>query len=320
MTRRAALRLNFAKKVALAVAGITALVLPITVGIMNAPRLRAQSVAAGSPKFEVASIRPGCPGSEGTNGPPVSWIDRGIPGRLSFCFTLVNLIDSAYFHYAGGHVNPSMIRPPHIGDPSWFESEKYMLNAKADGNASQAMMRGPMLQALLEERFKLKVHWETRQVPVYELTAGKGGPKLQPFKEGSCIPPDFTQLSGAPKPGQLCRNGNARKGSNGIVDWRGLSLDQFAEWVLIGVVDRPVIDKTGIAGKFNFHLEFVPDQATRAFLPGGELDHGQVGPSDDPVGPTIFSAIQEQLGLKLVPAKGPREFLVIDHVERPSEN
>jgi len=103
------------------------------------------------------------------------------------------------------------------------------------------------------------------------------------------------------------------------VDWRGVSLDQFAN-VLITVVDRPVVDKTGIAGKFNFHLEFVPDQATRAFLPGGELDHGQIGPSDDPVGPTIFSAIQEQLGLKLVPAKGPREFLVIDHVERPSAN
>ena len=283
--------------------------------------MRAQSPAAAAPKFEVASIRPGCPGSEGPNGPPASWIDRATPGRLSFCAILVNLIDFAYFHYAGGHVNPSPIRPRHIGDPSWFESDKYMLNAKAEGNASQAMMRGPMLQALLEERFKLKVHWETRQVPVYELTVGKGGPKLQPFKEGSCIPLDFTQFYAAPKPvANPCRNGNTRKGSNGTVDWRGLSLDQFANWVLIGVVDRPVIDKTGIAGKFNFHLEFVPDSATPAFLPGGELDHGQVGPSDDPVGPTIFSAIQEQLGLKLVSAKGPEEVLVIDHVERPSAN
>lgn len=289
--------------------------------LTDLPRSLAQSGTAVTPKFEVASIRPGCPGGEGANGPPASWIDRAIPGRLSFCFTLVNLIDSAYFHYAGGHVNPSMIRPPHIGDPSWFESDKYMLNAKADGNASQAMMRGPMLQALLEERFKLKVHWETRQVPVYALTVGKGGSKLQPFKEGSCIPFDFTQFYAAPKPlANPCRNGNARKGSNGIVDWRGLSLDQFAKWVLIGVVDRPVIDKAGIAGKFNFHLEFVPDQATRAFLPDGELDHGRAGLSDDPLGPTIFSAIQEQLGLKLVPTKGPREFLVIDHVERPSAN
>ncbi len=176
-----------------------------------------------------------------------------------------------------------------------------------------------MLQTLLEERFKLKVHWETKEVPVYALTVAKGGPKLQPFKEGSCIPLDFTQIGVAQKPGQPCRNGMTRKGSNGIVDWRGISLDQFAKEVLIGVVDRPVIDKTGIAGKFNFHLEFAPDNATPAFLPGGELDHGQVGPSD-PVGPSIFSAIQEQLGLKLVPAKGPREFLVIDHVERPSGN
>jgi uncharacterized protein (TIGR03435 family) len=182
-----------------------------------------------------------------------------------------------------------------------------------------------MLQALLEERFKLKVHWETKEVPVYALTVAKGGPKLQPFKEGSCYLLDITQLyaptKAAPRPGQPCRNGNSRKGSNGIVDWRGLSVDQFAKQVLIGVVDRPVIDRTGIAGKFSFHLEFAPDQATPHFLPGGALDTGQAGPSDEPVGgPSIFSAIQEQLGLKLVPAKGPRDFLVIDHVERPSEN
>jgi len=195
-----------------------------------------------------------------------------------------------------------------------------MLNAKAEGNPSQEMMRGPMLQALLEERFKLKVHWETREVPVYALTLSKGGPKLQSFKDGSCTPIDFTQAYSMAKIRQPCRNGNSRKGSNGVVDWHGLSLDQFAKWVLVGVVDRPVIDKTGIAGKFNFHLEFGPDQATPEFLPSGSIGNGQVGLSDNSLGPTIFSAIQEQLGLKLVPTKGPREFLVIDHVERPSAN
>jgi uncharacterized protein (TIGR03435 family) len=284
-------------------------------------KAHAQPLApSAGPRFEVASIRRGCPGSEGSNGPPASWIDQRIPGRLSFCAILVNLIDSAYFHYAGGHLNVLPIRPPHIGDPAWFESDKYMLNAKAAGNPSQEMMRGPMLQALLEERFKLKVHWETKEVPVYTLTVAKGGAKLQPFKEGSCFLMDPRQGPPAtPNPGPWCRNGNSRKGSTGVVDWRGLRLDQFAREALIGVVDRPAIDKTGIAGKFNFHLEFAPDQATPAFLPGGALDTGQTGAAD-PVGPSVFSAIQEQLGLKLVPAKGPRDFLVIDHVERPSEN
>ncbi len=99
--------------------------------LTDLPQSLAQSGTAVTPKFEVASIRPGCPGSEGPNGPPASWMDRATPGRLSFCFILKNLINSAYFQYAGGHVNPSMIQPPHIGDPSWFESDKYMLNAKA---------------------------------------------------------------------------------------------------------------------------------------------------------------------------------------------
>jgi len=300
---------------------VSAIVLAVC-GVMLVPQSPAQSAPATTPKFEVASIRKGCPGSEGANGPPASWMDHRIPGRLSFCAILVNLIDSAYYHYAGGHLNPSPIRPPHIGDPSWFESDKYMLNAKAEGNASQEMMRGPMLQALLEERFKLKVHWEAKEVPVYNLTVAKGGPKLQQFKEGSCFLMDPRQGPPAtPNPGPWCSNRISRKGSTAVVDWRGLSLDLFARQVLIGVVDRPVIDKTGIAGKFTFHLEFSPDQATPALLPGGALDNGQAGPATDPVGGrTVFSAIQEQLGLKLVPAKGPRDFLVIDHVERPSEN
>src|SRR5438132_1252131 len=126
-------------KVVLAVIGVAA---PMAI-IHAQPK-----VPAPSTKFEVASIRRGCPGSESSNGPPTSWMDRPTPGKLSFCAILVNLIDSAYFRFAGGHANLSPIRPPHIGDPAWFESDKYMLQAKAEGNASQEIMRGPMLQAL----------------------------------------------------------------------------------------------------------------------------------------------------------------------------
>lgn len=180
-------------------------------GLMFVPQSFAQSSAAVRPRFEIISIRQGCPGGEGPNGPPASWMDRPTPGRLSFCAIFVNLIDDAYFHYAGGHVNPSPIRPPHVGDPSWFESDKYMLNAKAEGNASQEIMRGPMLQALLEERLKLRVHWETREVPVYRLTVAKGGPKLQSFKEGSCIPFNFSHIAAHADPNQTCRNGIAKR-------------------------------------------------------------------------------------------------------------
>src|SRR5438309_11090481 len=102
-----------------------------------------------------------------------------------------------------------------------------------------------------------------------------------------------------------------------VVDAQGSTLTEFSQLLNL-VLDRPVIDKTGITGKFDIHLEFAPDAATPRFLPGGDLA-GQAGPASDPTVPSVFSVIQH-LGLKLEPTDGPREFLVIDHVERPSEN
>ena len=96
-----------------------------------------------------------------------------------------------------------------------------------------------------------------------------------------------------------------------------MRVDEFSRIFLNGALDRPVIDKTGITGRFDFHLEYAPDQATPRFLPGGDVP--DAAPSDPP-GPSIFTAVQAQLGLKLEPAKGPGEFLVIDSVVRPSDN
>ncbi len=314
MTNRAVLRLNLAKKLALAVAAMAALALPIVVGSF------AQSRGA-TLKFDVASIRRGCPGDEGTKGPPSSWIDHPSPGRVSFCFVLESAIQLAYF--TDCQRSPQCFPLTFVaveGISPRLRSDRYMLDAKAEGNPPQEIMRGPMLRALLEDRFKLKVHREVRQVPVYELTVANGGPNLQPLKEGSCIPYGPTKPDASFKPGQLCNNRMDRKGLNEMVEWHGTSLDEFSKTVLTGALDRPVLDKTGITGKFDFHLVFAPDQSTPVFLPGGDMANNPVVPSDDPAGPSIFTAIQEQLGLKLEPAKGPREFLVIDHVERPSEN
>jgi bla regulator protein blaR1 len=309
LTNRLVLRLNFPKKLALAGAAIVALSLPIVVGSF------AQSRGA-APKFDVASIRRGCPGDEGTKGPPFGWIDHPSPGRVSFCFVLQTILEMAYF--TDCHWSPQCFPRTFVpveGSLPWLGSDRYMLDAKAEGNPPQEVMRGPMLRALLEDRFKLKVHREIRQVPVYELTVAKGGPKLKRFEEGSCIP--FDLFKQGPK---TCNQRMDRKGPNEVVAWHGTSLDEFSKTVLTVALDRPVIDKTGIAGKFEFHLVFAPDQSTPILLPGGDMANNPIVPSDDPAGPSIFTAIQEQLGLKLQPAKGPREFLVIDHVERPSEN
>jgi bla regulator protein BlaR1 len=306
MKNRIVCRLNVGKKLVLAVAGIVALALPIVVGILNAPVIRAQSAAVATPKFEVASIR-SCEGG----GPPVPPPPPS-PGRLNVCLPVMSLIMQAYGRFATGRLNPNLVAVSIEGGSAWIKSDSYRVTAKPDGNASEEMMRGPMMQALLEDRFKLKTHRETRDIPVYALTAAKGSLKLQPFKEGSCTPVDLTKPPAPPAPGQtFCDYGVRRgKGSGVTVEAQGRSLDEFSR--LLGVaVDRPVIDKTGIMGTFDIHLDFAPDQGTPQFPVS----------TDEPAGgPSIFTAIQEQLGLKLEPAKGPGEFLVIDHVERPTEN
>jgi len=181
-------------------------------------------------------------------------------------------IQQAYGRFATGHVNPI---PPSFsmeGGPAWINSESYSINAKAEGDQSREMMQGPMMQALLEDRFKLKIHRQSRDVPVYALTVAKGGPKLQPFREGSCTEPDFTKVPVAPAaPGQALCNFmvGIATGPNIKAEAQGRSLDEFSK--LLGLVlDRPVIDRTGISGKFNIHLEFAKDETTPRFLPGGD--------------------------------------------------
>jgi bla regulator protein blaR1 len=287
-------RMNFAKKAALAIAGTAAFLLPLGIGLLNSPRVQAQAPDAPvTPKFEVASIRPCQPGVSGRNSSP---------GRLSHgCEPLTDdfnlgLIQLAYVRFRGGHDNPVRILPVE-GGPQWIHSEMFVIDATAEGHPSVAMMQGPMLQALLEDRFKLKIHRETRQGPVYELTAPKGVSKLKPFQEGSCTP----MLSTAPFPPLPPQAYCQLLISPVSLNAEGSDLTEFSGLLSLKL-DRPVIDKTGIAGKFDIHLRFSLDNAT------------------DSNDPTLFTAVQEQLGLKLVPAKGPIEVLVIDHVERPSEN
>jgi bla regulator protein blaR1 len=319
MRNRSTIGLSPWKGLLLGVAGMSTLIVPLVVGILNAPPVRAQEAADSQPKagrkmsFDVASIRL-CkdePGLMGGGGEPT-------PGRVSTgCAPLADarslgLIQRAYVRFAGGHANPLVIVPIE-GGPAWIHSEFYEINAKADGRPSQEMMEGPMLQALLEDRFKLKIHRETREVPVYLLTVVKAS-KLRPFKEGSCTPNAVTFLPQTLAEGQRpCKAlVAARRGS---VDVEGATILEFSKLLNLAL-DRPVIDKTGLTARFDFHLEFAPDQATPRLVPG---DDGAT--AADPGGaPSIFTALQEQLGLKLQPAKGPGEFLVIDHVERPSEN
>ena len=188
-----------------------------------------------------------------------------------------------------------------LGAPGWLESDRYDIDAivasadiaKLHGlTPEQAML---LLKPLLEDRFKLRAHVESRDVAEFALVLTKSGLRLQQAIPGEAYPnlPDG-------------RNGGAGKVFFGKGDWtgQGISLAQLAQR-LSPQVGRKVVDQTGLAGKYDIHLTFTPNE--------GES-------SDDAVTASIFTALQEQLGLKLEPAKGPVDFLVIDHIERPSEN
>ena len=315
-------RLEFNRKLwLLAVGGIVVSV--SAVGQIAAARsgtdAHTEATPAKLPVFEVVSIRP-CqdPRQHQVPGPGGMYPPRGnsSPGRLrTGCYPLLDdhgmgLIRSAY----------ADTFTPINGGPSWIHSAFYEIDAVAEGSPSVKTMMGPMMQALLEDRFHLKIHHQTGEGPVYFLSVAHGGPKLHPFVEGSCVlrtssPPSALQ------PGQEYCESLMGGGSSASVEDQGVMLDYFSRQ-LLGVLDRPVIDKTGITGRFDIHVQFSREGTKMAGMALREPVEGSASESaPDPSGPpSIFTAIEEQLGLKLQPAKGPVDVIVIDHVERPSAN
>ncbi|HTZ74915.1 MAG TPA: TIGR03435 family protein [Candidatus Aquilonibacter sp.] len=297
-----------------AAVGIAAFAAGALTGMTKPPAVLAQSVAS-TPKFEVASVKP-CqadipPGVRAGGG-------NSSPERLSIqCQTVKGLINIAYVLFADGTANVTA-QIPIEGGPSWINSGRYTIEATTQAPEKIEMMQGPMLQALLEDRFGLRIHREAREVAVYELTVAKGGPKLKPFKKGSCVPMDFLSLSkqeiAALSPDvNYCRNQGTFQDGIITVDSHAMSLDDFCQRTLRDAVDRPIVNKTEISGLFDFHLEYVPDGNSPLFR------HSD----SDPIavaGPSIFTALQEQLGLKLQSARAAGELLVIDRVNKPSPN
>lgn len=197
------------------------------------------------------------------------------------------------------------------GAPAWIVSERYDVEAKAEGNASfQEMV--PMMQRLLEDRLQLKYHRETQQLPVYVLLVARAG-KLK-ASEGECAP------QGPRKPGDAPR---VRCGAVGMFSGRiignNAKLAGLAAF-LSESTGRIVLDKTELAGKYDFDLQWSVHEGELRASPGGATGVQPDLLPTDPQGPSVFTALQEQLGLKLESQKGPVDMFVIDHIERPSEN
>jgi uncharacterized protein (TIGR03435 family) len=284
--------------------------------------LHTQSTAP-APKFEVASIKPcnDTPAEGGRRGG--GGVSAGDPGLLRLpCQPLDHLIRLAYIRFATGQHQSDGVPPVSgramnqriEGSAGWISSELYTIEAKPETPQGMEMMRGPMLQALLEERFKLKLRRDRKEVSVYALMAGKGGAKLQPSTPTSCRV--FDPSMGPPSPPgpndpPFCfAFGLDPKG--GMRTFRqtlaGLGM-QFS-----AALDRDVVDRTGIEGTFDIHLDLSQDE----LFPFMHRERADAGPPPDSLG-AITRAVQK-LGLRLELAKINQEFLAIEHAERPSQN
>jgi uncharacterized protein (TIGR03435 family) len=246
--------------------------------------LQAQQTAA---KFEVASVRPNKSGTRGYGFNPQG-------NRLTATnVSLFALVEWAYemedFRVSGG--------------PAWMKSDRFDIAAESEGTPSIAQLRlmfqRLMLQQLLADRFHLQLHRQTKELPVYELSVAKGGSKL---KEGRCI--------GTPGPANPC--GGTSGSARGTLIGRAVSAQTIAK-DLSGVLSRVVLDKTMLRGEYDFDLMWTPDET---FARGP----GDPDAPAEPNGPSIFTALQEQLGLTLKAAKGLVDVLVIDRAEIPDEN
>ncbi len=298
--------------------------------------------AATPQSFEVASIKPSAP-------QPTMFFRTGtgmMPGGryTASGITVKMLIQMAYdlrdYQISGG--------------PSWISTDRFDIVAKAETpNVSREQGR-ILLQSLLAERFNLKIRRETNELAIYALVVGKDGPKLHksevkpgsgtsaqqpgPAKPGDAGPAPVVKMGGAggslpavtagggPTGGGAAGtvavmttagggNGMMRMGP-GQLNAQGASISTLVLF-LSQTLGRPVIDKTGLEGNYDFNLQVTPDESQRGLGIGGG-DRPDMMPPGDFSGPSIFTAVQEQLGLKLESQKGPVPMLVIEHVEKPS--
>jgi uncharacterized protein (TIGR03435 family) len=350
MANRPTLNLNLTKKARLVLAGILAVAIPVILGITNAPELRAQAESA--PKFEVASVRPSPP----LQLPLVAPFRMGISmdgGRVEF--KLMSLRDLILIAY---RIKPYQL----TGGPDWLAIDVFDIAATIPQGVSA--IRAPemqcvsderpcsvsatkvpeMLQALLAERFGLRIRREDKEMPVYALSVARGGPK---FRE---VPPDDPQAAADfPKPPEggivvgvggtvdpaVVRIGPVGGHGDGspIFDGRGhptaeslhmeiprATMARFAG-ILTSMVDRPVVDRTGLTGTYEIGFDVPSQEATRAVMMPmpGKIPRA-APPAEDPTGGSIFQSVQA-LGLRLEKDRAAIETIVVEHIEKtPTEN
>jgi bla regulator protein BlaR1 len=308
MKNDAGASLNAWKKVLLVCTAVGAFAVPIAVGMLNAPRTHAQSIADETigPPFTAISVKP----SAGVMAPTVVRDGRYVAKGISLSLLIVN-----HYRAPGGRI---------IGAPSWA-NERFDIEASVDGSPTREQMAS-MVRRLLADVFKLQIHHETQQLPVYVLRLvtrdGTLGPKFRAstpecvaaadaMHSGAAPPPAF---GGPPAPGQVPCGAVSSRPSTFTA--RAATMADIAKHGFAPLLGRDVLDQTGLEGHFDADVVFTPDYSGP--LPRAPIERGGYGHASPFIGPAFFTAVEEQLGLKLDLQTGPVDVLVIDRVEKPT--
>jgi uncharacterized protein (TIGR03435 family) len=295
MTHSTNYPLSSGRKVFLTAAAVAMILCPIGVGMLRASAVVGRSLSQSSAadnrlSFEVVSVKRNNSGERGGS-------NTLRPGRYSSNnVTLRRVVNLAYSPLLGTQI---------VGGPDWIDVERFDIEAKSEGNPTMEQLR-LMVRSLLADRFKLRVHTETKELPAYALVIarndGRLGPQLRP-STADCSKDSEAAAQAAIPAGPTGRKpGCGFSVGDSSLSGKGGTMDALA--AELSLVGRQVVDRTGLNGSYEINLEWSPDADPT-------LQNG---------GPSIFTALQEQLGLKLEAIRAPQEVLVIDGAERPSEN
>jgi bla regulator protein blaR1 len=328
--------LGIGKRLMLSALATSVVAGPLAFGLMQEASPTGQILHATGPlpSFEVASIKPNHSGAD--------WSKTGAAGSGApidrFIATNITIKSLILWAWAPGNSRP-LPDDQVSGGPSWINSDRYDIDAKLDNSQTAALEKlSPwdrsaqvklMVQSLLASRFKLLVNDDTTTLrPVYALVVAKGGPKLHETVPGSAPPPGTFPAPPPPPPPPPSVSPTAPQGpatpSRAVMFMRpgemmafAIPMSDFARQLQLEL-GRPVLDQTGLKGKYDVDLKWTPDVNSPRAMPGPSPGAETAPP--DASGPSIFTAVQEQLGLKLESTKSPEEAIAIVHIEKPSEN
>jgi uncharacterized protein (TIGR03435 family) len=304
-----AIKMGVGRKLLLGAAAMLLVAAPVAEGLAGA---LGQATAAAPqtgdaathlPAFEVASVKPNKSG-EGM----MTRMGATPDGTSCMNVTLQEILRKTF-----GMQNDRI-----IGAPGWVKTDRFDIEAKVAASDAPKLkglktdQRWLMMLPVLEDRFNLKFHHESRELTTYALVIAKGGLKLKEARPGDTYPNGFKGPGGAT--GMFLDRGK--------VTGQGVNIAGIMSVLALQGMDRTIFDKTGLTGKYDFTLQWTPDNAPPAMAgaPEGGPPGSEGAPPPDAGGPSLFTALEEQLGLKLEPQKAPLDVIVIDHIEKPSEN